>query len=387
MAAPAEKEKTNMKFRIIGILSLVMLVTSGCAEPRTIEDTGIMNVYGVDEAKNNQLDTTATFYKFGREGEEVSQIVTGQGETLMEGQKRMNYKLNFQLDPAAIQLELFGKDAAENGLVNYLRHASRNPRAANDRLLAVSDTTANELITKVSKFPNINVNRALPEMIRKNNEKNVLPKMALHEFQYMYYDKGIDPVLPILSYQNKKPRISALALFKGDKLAGKIPVDQAFYINVSHQNIHNLKQEVQLPLQSFKKFLHGASKNEDAFYTVFNIKKGTSKTNLVDKQHLDFHTQFHFDVQLLELTENIDLQKPTAISTLEQEIETSIKKQYKQLLGKLQKRNVDPMGYGQIYQAKRRNNSLTESEWRDKFPDINVDVDVDVNILNEGMTP
>lgn len=388
MAVPTEKEKAHMKFYIIGILGLILIVTSGCMDAQTLEGSGIMNVYGIDEAENGQLNTTSTFYEFGSQEESISRIVSGQGKTLMEGQKQMNYKLDFQLDPSTIQLELFGNDTAENGIIPYLRHASRSPSASNNRLLAISDTTANELMTKVKKLPGFRVNTALTNMINVNSEQDVIPKMTLHQFQRIYYDQGVDPVLPVLSYQNQEPRLRALALFQGDKLAGQIPIDQAFYINILHHNIHSLKQEVPLPRQPFKKYLREKSENDqDDIHTVFNIKKGTSKTKLVDKQHVTFHTQFNFDVQLLELTENVELDERSAISTLEQEIEKTIQEQYEQLLTTLQKQNVDPMGYGQIYNAKKRHGTLMESEWRDKFPDINVDVDVDVDILNQGMTP
>lgn len=375
-----------MKLRMIGILGLIIIIISGCAESRTIEKSGVISIYGVDVTESDQLNTTAVFHKFGPEDKGLSRIITGRGETLSEGQKQMNYKLGFQLEPGAIQLELFGKKAAENGLIGYLQDASRHPRASNTRLLAVSDTTANDLMEKVDQSPDVDINRSLPDVINVNDQQNVLPKETLHSFQHFYYEPGADPVLPILSYQSKGPKLTALALFKGDKLAGKIPVDQAFYINVFRKTIHGLGQQIQLPLQPFKKHLQEEQKNDqNHFYTLFNIKTGKSKTKLVDKQNLHFQTKLDFDVTLLELTESVDLEGKAAIDVFEQETEKAIKQQYEQLLAKLQERNIDPMGYGKIYKTKKRDGILTESEWRDKFPDITVDVDVDVDILNYGM--
>ncbi|GGK08349.1 hypothetical protein GCM10007063_33440 [Lentibacillus kapialis] len=377
-----------MSCRMNGILVLTVMLISGCVQPKTLEENGIMNIYGVDIAGDDQLKTTAVFYKFGAPGQDPSSLVTGQGKTLSKGQKRMNYKLGFQLQSGAIELELFGKKAAENGLIDYLRAASRHPRASNNRLLAVSDTTAKNLITKLDGLPNINVNQALPNIIDVNSHMNVIPEVTLHNFQKLYYEPGIDPVMPILSYQNERTRLTALALFKGDQLAGQIPVDQAFYINVLHQNIRGLQQEVQLPLQPLKKYLLKEPKSDQTdFYTLFNIKKGEGNIKLVNKQNLHFHTQLNFEVNILELTESVGLQKPAAINAFEQEIEKAIKEQYEQLLSKLQKWNVDPMGYGRTYKTQKRNSPLTESEWRDKFPDVTFDVDVNVDILDQGMTP
>lgn len=372
-----------MNVRVIGILSLTIFIASGCVESRTIEDIGIMNVYGIDQVENGKVNTTATFYQF--RSQENAKIVAGQGDTLMEGQKHMNYKLDFLLDPSSIKLELFGKSTAEDGINNYLEQVSRSIKASKKRLLAVSNTTANGLMTKTKKSTGANVNRALSHTIDLNNKQDILPRMTLHEFQRMYYEQGVDPTLPILSYQDERPKLRAIALFQNDKMVGQIPIDQAFYINMLHHNIHDLKQEVPLPFQPFKKYLQEKPQKEQKnLYTSLNIQKGTSKTKLVDKQQLAFHTQLNFDVELLELTEDVNMQRQDASKTLKREIEKAMKEQYTKLLTTLQKQNVDPMGYGQIYEAKEGHNAFTDSEWRDKFPNINVDIDVNVDIRNHG---
>ncbi|GAB4074512.1 hypothetical protein GCM10028778_20150 [Barrientosiimonas marina] len=377
-----------MKRCLLGILVLMSILLGGCAQPQILEENGIMSVYGVDITQRDQLSTTSVYYKFGSKGQGSSRLVTGKGKTLAEGQKRMNYKLGFELQSGSIELELFGKKAAKKGLISYMEAAVRDPVASSRRLLAISDTTAEGLITKIDKRPNINVNRVLSKNIEVNNDMNVLPKVTLHSFDHHYYESGRDPVMPIMSYQDKKVKLTALGLFRGDQLAGKIPIDQAFYIKVAHETIHGLHQEVQLPLQPLKQHLQKEPKGDrDHLYTVFNIEKGTSKTKLVDKQNLHFQTQLKFGVNLLELTESINLQKRDAISALETEIEKTMKQQYTQLVTKLQELNVDPIGYGRIYKAQKRSGALTESEWRDKFPDITVDVDVDVTLLDQGITP
>src|SRR5699024_522352 len=161
-----------------------------------------------------------------------------------------------------------------------------------------------------------------------------------------------------------------------------------FFINMAHKKIDEMEMEIPLPLKAYRKYVRGKPEHEkDNFYTLLQVQKGKSNTKLIDKQQQHYQTKMNFDVDIVEITEDLDLQDETANNLSTKAIEKEIKQQYEQLLAKLQKLNTDPFGYGQIYKTKKRDGRLTESEWRDKFPDITVDVDVNVNVNHKGMTP
>src|SRR5699024_8797267 len=121
-----------MKLRIITMLMLTIIVLNGCIEAKTIENLGIMSIYGVDVAEDNQANTTTVFYQFAS-NKGLTKIATGKGKTLSEAQQQMNYKVGYRMEAGSIQFELFGKKAAERGLMRYLSSAIRNVRASNSR--------------------------------------------------------------------------------------------------------------------------------------------------------------------------------------------------------------------------------------------------------------
>lgn len=377
-----------MKCRMVGILLLAVVVLNSCAQSKVIEDLGIINVYGVDVPKRDQVDTTAVYYKFGSKEKGLKRVDTASGKTLSEAQKQMNYKRGYQLDAGAIQLELFGKNAAEKGLIRYARAAVRGARFSDTRHWALSDTTANDLITSTKDSGRASIEHTINDIIELNAKKGILPKSNLHDFLHLYYDTGVDPVLPILSFHHGVPELTALALLREDKLVGQIPIDKAFFINVFKNKIKEVELEFPLPLKPFKKYFREKPETEkDRFYTLTRVTKGKSNTELIDKHNQHYQTELNFDVEIVEITENLNLQDNAAVNLFTKELEKTIKQQYEQLLTKMQKLNTDPFGYGQIYKTKKRNGTLTDSEWRDKFPDITVNVDVNVDIQQEGVTP
>ncbi|MFD1037611.1 Ger(x)C family spore germination C-terminal domain-containing protein [Virgibacillus byunsanensis] len=63
-----------------------------------------------------------------------------------------------------------------------------------------------------------------------------------------------------------------------------------------------------------------------------------------------------------------------------------LKQEFKILLEQLQSLKSDPFGYGKLYKSHTASGTMKEDEWREKFPNINVDFEVNVRILRQGTT-
>ncbi|MGM8213108.1 Ger(x)C family spore germination C-terminal domain-containing protein, partial [Virgibacillus sp. W0430] len=74
----------------------------------------------------------------------------------------------------------------------------------------------------------------------------------------------------------------------------------------------------------------------------------------------------------------------TVISLLEKEIEKQLTARYEKLVTQLQSFEADSLGYGAHYRIYKKDGSLTEKEWREKYPTMKVDFKINVNILNHG---
>ncbi|MBP1947380.1 Ger(x)C family spore germination protein [Virgibacillus litoralis] len=373
------------------VLSLLLITSlTGCVEPKSIEDLGIINTRGVDIIEDDKIETTLVIYKFDSQNQELSSLVFGEGKTIKGARQNANYKTSFQLTPGQIRFELFGKETAEKGLLSFVDTQIRDARVSDTMYLAISETTAKDVITQGHEGAAVQIGKYLFELIEQNVEDNIIPRVTLQDFLHIYYDYGHDPYLPVLSTVTKSPTLSAIALFQDDKYVGQVPLKNALLINVFNKSIENASLEVQLPMQPFKKYMKSERQDEndeDTAHALMKILRGNSKTKLTNLQNMQFQTEVTFNVTMLELSEEIDLKNPKVKEIFEKEVEKNFKKQYEQLFKKLQEFNSDPFGYGTIYRINKPGGKLTDAEWHNKFPDINVDFKIEFILKGHGTTP
>ena len=142
-----------------------------------------------------------------------------------------------------------------------------------------------------------------------------------------------------------------------------------------------------LPLEPFKDHLEereGRPRDKDV-NLAFMISKGKSKTTMLDQEGLTFQTDTTMELRLVEQSAGIILKETKVIELLEKEVEKKVESQFKKLLTKLQDLESDPFGYGLYYKSSEQGQDLTNEEWREKFPTIDVKFNVNVDIINHGV--
>lgn len=390
--APEEgRERFEEKMNRINlvIVSILLIYLSGCVQTKTIEDMGIISSRGVDALENDRIKTTMVYFQFSKKEKQSNGIVSGEAHTLKRAREKANHDTGFTLATGSIQLELYGKEAAKKGLLRYVDPLIRDAKISDSMYLAISESTAEDILLTGYKDQHINMDRYLHELIKQNIRDHVIPKVTLMDFLNGYYKIGRDPYLPILSIKDKKPVLSSLGLLRDDQFVGKVSLDDAYLITLLGEPISELDIEAVIPLKPFKNHMesgpHQHTKRKYA-YASFNVRKGKTKTKLLNKRDVRFQTNVKLDVDLLELSEEIHLGDPKVIKKLEKEVESEIKHRYKKLLNYTQELNTDPFGYGVVYRTQGRTHTSME-EWRDIYPKINVTFNVEVRILHHGVLP
>lgn len=377
-----------MRLTVISLLLAVSL--TGCVQPKSIEDLGIINTRGVDTVEDNKLETTLVIYKFDSQSQELSSIVSGKGNTIKGARKNANYKTSFQLTPGQIRFELFGKETAEKGLLSFVDTQIRDARVSDTMFLAVSDTTAKDVLIQGQEGAPVHIGKYLYELIEQNIHDNIIPRVTLQDFLHIYYDKGKDPYLPVLSTKTDSPTLSAIALFQDDKYVGQVPLRNGLLMNIFTKTIENASLEVDLPMKPFKQHMKNNKQDEsddEKLNVLLKVLKGNSKTTITSQQNMQFETKITFNVTILETSEEIDLKNPKLKKLFVKEVEKDFKQQFEQLLKQLQELNSDPLGYGTIYRVNKPDGKLKDEEWHNKFPDISVDFKVDFTLNRHGTTP
>lgn len=377
-----------MKSNSLHVLILILIILlTGCIPSKEIESLGIINTRGVDLLENNNLKTTIVYFQFDAQSKEISKIVYGEGDTVKGARVNANLKTNFELTPGQIRLEIYGIEAANKGLMQYLDTLARDAKVADTMFLSVSNTTAEEVITMGEDDASSNVGHYLYRLIEQTVDDDIIPRTTLQDFIHKYYDVGKDPMLPLLKVKEGRPYLYAMALFKGDKYAGEISMRDAFLINILENRVESTLVELELPLEPFKKYLEKPLKDsEETFSVLLSVLNGHGNSSLVDVSNLEFEANVKMDFRLLELSKEIKLEKPEVETILEKEIEKKLKQEYNKILNEVKKIGSDPFGFGKMYRVNRNTGKLTDEEWRSIFPNIKVAFHIDAKIIRHGIT-
>jgi spore germination protein len=378
-----------MKYKQFICLLLLCVCLVGCIPTRQIEKLAVINTRGTDKLDHDQIETTLEFFQFFDQNSDFSRILTGKGNTVKSAVENANVGSNFALTPEKIQLEIYGKETAKEGIMHYLDTLDRDAILPDSMYLAISDTTANELITTGDKRVTMDIGQFLHGLLEENAVDHLFPRVNFQDFQSSFYDIGKDPYLPLLGFENDMPKLTGIAIMRDDKYVGKTPIADKVYFNLLLKRIKDVNIEVTVPTEPFKKYIEkedNLTKRSDNMHISSNILKGSSKTKLTDKENLVFETNIKLRLNLVEMSEDVIINHKKVVKLLEKEISKAVQSHYEQLLEQLQEWNADPFEYGAIYRVhKGGEKQLTRKEWRDKFPKITVHFNVDVNVASHGV--
>lgn len=370
------------------MLSLLSLLLVSCIQSQEIEKLGLINAQGVDYLDNDRLELTLVVFQFSTQSDEITKIISGQGKTIEGASEDAARSSIYRLEPGKIKLEVFGKEMAEKGILPLLDTQARNAKVPDLMYLSISKTTAKELLSIDTEKISTDAGQFLHGLIDNHAKDHNIPQKSLQDFLRIYYDIGQDNVLPLFEMSENIPKLGAVAMFKGDKFVGELTNEEALFINLVERKVKEKKLELSIPIEPFESYLEEREyrDQEKEVDVVFLINKGKSKTTLIDKENLVFHTDTTLELRLIEQSAGILLEETHVIKLLEKEVEKEIEKRFEKLLTKLQKLEADPFGYGLYYKSSEEGKNLTREEWREKFPEITVNFTVDAKVIRHGST-
>ncbi|KGX87397.1 Ger(x)C family spore germination protein [Pontibacillus litoralis] len=362
------------------VLLCIVTIISGCVQKNYIEYLGIVTAIGFDLLENERIEGTHIIHQFDPNATNISQNISSQGNTTKGILYKANLKTSKDLSFGQLHVILYGQEVAEKGLMRLLDTIERDSDISDMLYLAVSDTTSKEVlaIENYEDAPNIGV--YLHKLIKKNIEDEIIPDTTLHEFLYNYYDYGSDPILPVISTVNGKATIQQLAIMQNDQMVGAISTDDAFFIKL----IRDQYKAGQLDLSIPQEVMNQKTESPTIYINLDEIRS-RSNIQLTDMHNLHFEVNINLKARLLEISENIPLDKEENVKQIEQYMNKYIPMQLEELLQKLQQLQSDPFGFGLIYQKHTGAEALKEDKWREIFPDISVQFNVETQLLRSGI--
>ncbi|WP_047982872.1 Ger(x)C family spore germination protein [Ornithinibacillus californiensis] len=361
-----------------------MLFLSSCLPTLQLEDLGVITSQGVDMTEKDEIEITMSVLQFQANSTSPTTIVSGVGSTIKGAVEDAGQKVSQQLVPGKLELEIYSKEVAEKGIQPYLDTLRRDANIPDTLFLAVAEEKAKDIFHIKEEYISTNIGEFLHGLIQPGSEQRLFPGISINKFSTYINNEGIDPIAPIIGLREGTPVITGIALFKDDKMKGQLPIEFEHYFTLNEGTVREDLVEFELPMEPFTEYLPKGSGDEEKLKIVALIEEGNGKIKLKDKKALKFDTNIKIVLNLLEISRQYKLDDPKAIAQLEKEIEKQTKSQYEDILKYLKELNTDIFGYGMIYRTNKKGGKLTDKEWDEKYPNIDVTFNVKVDIVRHG---
>ncbi|MHC0039702.1 Ger(x)C family spore germination protein [Pseudoneobacillus sp. C159] len=361
------------------VILIPFLLLSGCADPKILEEVGLITTIGYDVGKDGTYKGTGVELKIEPNAKTDIMIVEAEAHTVRGLNINANKNTSKRLLSGQLRVILMGEELASKGIIHIVESLSRDPSISDLAYVAIVEGETRDLLNlKSEQIPDIGLH--LFRMIEKDTKGELMPSATMQEVIHDYYSLGVDPIIPILKKNgNKGVQYTGTGIFKDDKMVGKISTNQSFYFKLINDKYKSGSIEMTINSDSLK------LKRQHPTVIVLDTIHSDSDIKLVSKKNLEYELKIKLNGRLLETNPNIDFSKKEHIELIEKEVSKQMKKEVEKLISYLQSKNSDVIGLGQIYRSSVRHSKLTNDEWHNMFKDVKVQVKIDFNIIRTGV--
>ncbi len=366
------------------------MTNTSCVQQKSLEKLGLITIAGFDLVEENKIMGTAVVQKFDPLTQTESKVITAFAKTSKGLRQQENLQSNQRLVSGQLRTVIYSRELAEKGISQLVDTLNRDSAIGNMVYITIADKSASEILKNGQNKPDINLGTYVYNLIQQNVEGEQIISPTLHEFNHNLFEVGKDPVLPILKVKNKNVIISGVGLFKNDRLIGDIKGGELFYLKILIDSSRAGAREIGIEKKQLQRLM---IKNplfpespiySKAFLIIDNIRSKT-KIKLVDKKNLHFKITINLASRLLEMTEALDLSTPESMKYLENTLGKVMKKDVEDLLLHFKELEIDPIGFGNEYEAHHRGKPETMNEWREKYKHATFEVHVKNTIERTGV--
>lgn len=387
----------NRKFIMLGMLILVLAVNTGCWNRRELNELAIEVAVGFDKAGDQYritsqvVDPGEVAAKEGGSGRTTVITYQATADTPFEARRKMTTMSPRKIYSAHIRMVVIGEELARDGIKNFLDFLSRDHEHRADFFIVVAKGTSAENVLKIlTPLEKIPANELFDSL--KTSERAWAPTsgVTLHDLLSDLVSKGKHPVLTGLKVKGSQEigeskenievmdtptqlQYTGLGVFKKDKLVGWLNETESKGYNYIMDNVKSTVGHIRCP------------KGGKAVLEVIRSKadmKGKVKNG---KPEADVEIRLEANVGEVEC-KGLDLTQTNTIYEMEARSAEKIKEFAEKTIKKAQKKyKADIFGFGEaIRRADPKFWKQIEKNWDQEFPDLPVNVKVDLKIRRTG---
>lgn len=384
-----------MKKIKIFLFFLTTLLLTGCGNYRELNDLAITTGIAFDIkddqyivsymiANSNKAETDS------KSSETKITVYEGIGNTISSAYMDLNSKNPKIPYISHLEVVIISEDLAKQGMLEALDFLMRNPESRKEFYIVLSkDVEAGTLLKTLApleSFPSQNI----AEIIKSNkDDQSTIIMQKYSDVITVLLDQGVEPIINGIELEGNKEegqtqdslekatpsatmKIDTIGIFKKDKLLGWTNHDETVGINI----INNSAGFVLLE-----------TKCDDKYMTITLKDIKTEPVITFENDIPKIKLKIKADGAILEMQCKRNLEETKVMKELEKDFSERLKQIINETLNITQKEyKSDVFGFGNyIYKNNLKKWNVIKDKWDEEiFPNIIIDVAVDINLNNKG---
>ncbi|HGA1022466.1 TPA: Ger(x)C family spore germination protein [Bacillus cereus] len=361
-----------MKYLYI-ILSLVLL--TGCYDQVYMEDVAITLILGIDLDEDDKLKVYLVNPLFNKEQRRNEEKHTVQSMTIRSARDKFDVVDTALTFGSKTQVILLGKKLLQDkNCIEYLDPFLRDPQNTITTKIVGVNGKVSDIIYYKSKDNKFSAD-FLNKLIDTANKRNITVKTTFKDLYRQAKEKGITPTISSISKtsENQLKLMGSMLLDSNNKFKINLtPYENKLLTILQHKSSGDFPFTLNLPLNSQKKQ-----------WLSFSAQSINTKT------YASFNNKFIFNIHInlgVEITEKVpNTTQLYSNSLIEKEIKKKITQDINQLIAKLQKLQIEPIGLGLYARAYEYTEwEKIQNNWSEHFSKSKVKINVNIKIRDKG---
>ena len=360
---------------------LLLLITcsvfiAGCTQEGrrgSVEDLALVSSVALDYVNDKEMRMTVSIPQPMGESPVLTEVYSVNTEMIQEGLVSISSEADKMIILNQLRTILFNEEFAKSGKVTeVIEHFYRDSSVGNKvRLVVVKDNAGD--ILKADYPENEHMDAYLNDLFQPKLHNSFSPFTTIQEYMNTQTSPIFHTMIPYLEKKGQSLKITSIALFDDEKMIQTITKQESLLI----QALKGL-QKLSPMAVNFKE------NEQDQQLFLEQIKNDVKVKSNKSLESPELSISLKVEGVVVEYKGNRDLSKVGESKKLEKEISKHMKKEIEDLLKKLQKMEVDPVGFSENFRMYHK------GKWTVELTEKLIDsaeykVDVEFKILNAGV--
>ncbi|WP_442595800.1 Ger(x)C family spore germination protein [Neobacillus sp. D3-1R] len=382
-----------MMFKRWILLFLTILILTGCASKREINELALVMAVGLDKGKDGGVEITVQIARpadargqtgapSGNTGDPIWSA-SAEGKTIFEAIRNLGEFSTRRIFWAHNFIIVINEDLAKDGIQDILDFFTRNPELRMRTWVTVTPDKAKDIVSTMTGLEII-PGEALDKLFRYSSITSSAPKTELLEIQRAYLSQSTEPVIARIKLvdrgvSNKKEgqegsykqvKLSGAGVIKDSKLVGTLSAKETKGLLPFIEKVESGVTVLKCPSDDEKTI------TLETINETFSVKPSYKNKRPAFKVKMDVETN------LVEAGCPFSLKKEHEVNELEKELEKELKGNIDDVIKKAQKEyKADFLELGKVFNNKFPAEwKQMKNHWEQEFVDAKITVDVNAEI-------